>query len=156
MKHFFLFLCAVLFSTFAITGCSKDSDTPTDGNSPATSGGSVSAKVNGTAWKATTVQGTWTNGVLGFVGAQIIGNENQQINISGMVAAAGTYSLNPLSGSMLVATYSKGTGAGASTHTALSGTLVVSSLDASGAKGTFSFKAGIYSVTDGSFDIKFK
>lgn len=157
MKHLFLLFCAVLLGTFAVTGCSKDSDSnPADGSPSTTGGGSISAKVNGTAWKATTVQSTWTNGVLGFVGAQIINNENQQINISGMVTATGTYNLNPLSGSGLVATYSKGTGAGASTNTALSGTLVVSSLDASGTKGTFTFKAGTYSVTEGSFDVKFK
>lgn len=154
MKHVLLLVCTVLLGTFAITSCSKDSS-PTDSNST-TGAGTVSAKVNGTEWKATTVQATWKSNVLGMVGAQIIGNENQQINISGMVAAKGTYSLAPLSGSPLVATYSKGTGAGASTNTALSGTLVVSSIDASGAKGTFNFKAGVYSITDGSFDVKFK
>lgn len=92
---------------------------------------------------------------MGLVGAQIIDAENQQINISGMITATGTYNLNPLTGSNCIATYSKGTGAGASTNTALSGTLVVTSLSASGVKGTFNFKAGIYSVTDGSFDVKF-
>lgn len=153
MKHFILLVCTVLFGALAITSCSKD-DNPTDNNST-TGGGSFSAKVNGTAWNATTVRGTWSNGAMGLVGAQIIDAENQQINISGMITATGTYNLNPLTGSNCIATYSKGTGAGASTNTALSGTLVVTSLSASGVKGTFNFKAGIYSVTDGSFDVKF-
>ncbi len=150
MKTIFLLglsiLCAVVF-----TGCSSD-DNGTDNNN--NSNGSVTAKVNGTSWSATTVQATWTSNVLGIGGAQIIGGENQQINISGMVAATGTYQLNGFSG--VIATYGKGSGTSVEPFAAQSGTLKVDELSSSGAKGTFSFQTnGGPSITEGTFDVKF-
>ena len=146
-----LFLCLSVLCAVVITGCgSDDDDNSTGGNS---NKGSITAKINGTSWSANNVQATWTSNVLGMGGAQIIGGENQQINISGMVPATGTYQLNPLSG--ISASYTKGSGSSVDPHVAMSGTLVVTELSSSGAKGTFSFQAGPHSVTEGSFDLKF-
>lgn len=146
-----LFVCLTVLCAYAFTGCSSDDDSTNGSNNGK---GSVSAKVNGTSWSATNVQSTWTSNVLGIGGAQIIGGENQQINIQGMVAATGTYSLNGFSG--VIATYTKGSGTAVHAYTAISGTLKVDQLSTSGAKGTFNFQTDAgNSITEGSFDVKF-
>lgn len=152
MKRFFLFVCLVIAGAVFAAGCSSDSD---DSNPTNTTGnGSMSAKVNNAAWSATTVQAVWTSNVLNMGGAQISGSENRQINIGGMIAATGKYSLNPFSG--IVATYSFGSGTSVTSKTATSGELNVTSLSSSGAKGTFNFQTDGYGVTEGTFDVKFK
>ncbi len=151
MKTIFL-LCLSVLCSVVFTGCSSDDDSGTNNNN--NSNGSVTAKVNGTSWGATTVQATWTSNVLGIGGAQIIGGENQQINISGMIPATGTYQLTGFSG--VIATYAKGSGTSVQTFTAMSGTLKVDQLSSSGAKGTFNFQTtGGNSITEGSFDVKY-
>jgi len=149
MKYFLLCL---LLCAFVLAGCSSDDDNGTDGSN--NSKGSITAKINGTSWSANNVQATWQNNVLGLGGAQIIGGENQQINIQGMVTAAGTYQLGGFS--MIVATFTKGSGSSVQPYTAISGTLKVDQLSSSGAKGTFNFQTdGANSITEGSFDVKF-
>lgn|GEM_PF-2240868 len=147
-----------LAAMIAVQGCSDD-DNPA-GN---TTKGSVSAKVNGTAWSANQVQATYQSSVLGIGGSQISGAENKQINISGLVPGTGTYQLGLISPISL--SYTEGTAANVKIFTAKSGTLKVDELSASGAKGSFSFTgqeqsssgAGseTRSVTDGTFDVKF-
>lgn len=151
-----LLLCLVVLCSAAFTGCSDDSDDDNNNpTNPGNSNGSISAKVNGESWSATTVQGTWTNNVLGLGGAQIQGAENRQINIAGMVASTGTYQLGGFSG--ITATYSIGSGSSVESHIGMSGTLKVDQLSSSGAKGTFNFSTNDgFSITEGSFDVKFK
>lgn len=138
-------------------GVAACSDDPASSN--VTENGTVSAKVNGESWSATNVQATWTSNVLGIGGAAIAGANNRQINISGLVAAPGTYQLNALGG--LIATYTEGSAANVQIFTATAGTLKVDELTSGGAKGSFSFDAansqggGTRSVTEGTFDITF-
>lgn len=147
-------------SLLLLSACGGSDSTPTGNNSK----GSISAKVDGSAWSATTVQGTWSNGVLGFAGSQIIGAENKQINIAGPIAKAGTYQIGLLTG--ITATYAEGSGAGVKTFAAQSGTLKVDELTTSGAKGTFTAEVAEQqlvggttgtkrSITAGTFDVKF-
>lgn len=157
MKRFILFAFLVIAGAVFAAGCSSDSDdNPTDnnGNNNVTGNGSMSAKVNNASWSATNVQAVWANNALGLGGARISGSENHQININGMVSATGTYNLSPMSG--IIATYAFGSGTSVTTKIATGGELKVTSLSASGAKGTFSFQTEGYSVTEGSFDVKFK
>lgn len=136
------------------TGCGGD-DNPTN----TTANGSVSAKVNGSAWSATTVQATYQSSVLGIGGSQISGAENKQINISGLVAGPGTYQLGLIS--PINISYTEGSAANVKIFTAKSGTLKVDQISASGAKGSFSVEAqdqaatGTRSITEGAFDVKF-
>lgn len=160
MQRILTILTVFVFITLFI-GCSDD---PASGNTN-TSHGSMSAKVDGTAWDADNVtQATWANGVLGFGGAQINGGNNKQIIITGLVAEPGEYAIGGITG--LQGNYSDGSGSSIRTFTATSGTLVVQELSESGAKGTFSFEAKeqniggssgneTRSITNGSFNITF-
>lgn len=159
MQRILTFLTAVAFLAF-ITGCSDDPATGTN-----TSHGSMSAKVDGTAWSAGNItQATRANGVLGFGGAMINGGNNKQIIITGLVPAPGEYSIGGITG--LQGNYSDGSGASIRTFVATSGTLKVEELTDAGAKGTFSFQAQeqilgggqgteTRSITEGTFDITF-
>lgn len=159
MRHRIVYMILLAVACIA-TGCSDD---PASSDN-VTANGSVSAKVNGSAWSATTVQATWQSSVLGIGGSQLNGSTNHQINITGLVSQPGTYQLNPFAG--LNASYTEaGASAGsisAKVFAVTSGTLVIESLSATGASGTFSFEAKdsqggteTRSITDGKFNVKF-
>ena len=159
MKHRIVSMILIALACIGV-GCSDD---------PASSGtntpnGSVSAKVNGSAWSASSVQATWQNNVLAIGGAQLNGSDNHQINITGLISKTGTYQLNPFAG--LNASYTEAGASGGSVNAKIfsvtSGTLVVESLSTTGASGTFSFEAKdsqggseTRSITDGKFNVKF-
>ncbi|MEO5931567.1 MAG: DUF6252 family protein [Candidatus Kapaibacterium sp.] len=151
-------LFLVLFCGMMIAACGSDPASSTN----TTPNGSISAKVSGASWAATNVQSTWQSNVLSLGGSQIQGSGNQQINITGLISKTGTYQLNPFAG--LNASYTEATtsgGVSAKIFSVTSGTLVVGTLSATGASGTFSFEAkesqgtGTRSITEGKFDVKF-
>ncbi|MBS1912379.1 MAG: hypothetical protein JST22_10375 [Bacteroidetes bacterium] len=149
----------MIVMALASGACSKSDPSPTG----TTANGSMSAKVDGSAWGATTIQATWSNGVLGLGGSQISGSENKQITIAGLVSQTGTYQIGLISG--ITGTYVEGSVGGVKTFSAQSGTLQVDQLSASGAKGSFSIEVqeqtsggpgtAKRSVTEGKFDVKF-
>lgn len=151
---------AIVLGTFTLAGCGDD---PASGND--TGKGTMSAKVNGTAWNPSSItQASYQNNVLAIGGAQIDGGNNKQIIITGLVSGPGEYQLGGFTG--LQGNYSDGSAASIRTFVAQSGTLKVDELSASGAKGTFSFEAKeqmlgggagteTRSITEGKFDVKF-
>lgn len=148
----------LILGTLFLAGCSDDPASSDTGK------GTMSAKVNGTAWNPSSItQATHQSNVLAVAGAQINGGNNKQINITGLVAEPGEYTLG---GFGVQATYVDGSAAAVQTFIAKSGTLNVEELSATGAKGTFSFEAQeqmagggagsqTRSITEGKFDVKF-
>lgn len=159
MRRILSIAATLVLGIFIAAGCSDD---PASGND--TSKGSMSAKVNGTAWSAGQItQATWQNGVLGIGGTKIDGGNSKQIIITGLVSAPGDYTIGGITG--LQGNYSDGSATGVMTFVAQSGTLKVEELSATGAKGTFSFEAkeqtqagpgtATRSITEGTFNVKF-
>lgn len=142
-----------------LSSCKSDS-TSANGTNNNNSATGVSAKVNGSAWAATTVQSSWNNNALGIGGVEIAGATSRQVNITGIVTQPGTYQLGPFTG--IIATFSDGSATGVKIYMVTSGSLVVEELSATGAKGTFQFEAkeanggsDARSITDGKFNVKF-
>jgi hypothetical protein len=159
MKHRIVSVVLVALACI-VAGCKDDPAS----NTTTTPNGSVSAKVNGSAWAASSVQATWQSNVLSIGGSQLNGSNNHQINIAGLVSQTGTYQLNPFAG--LNANYTEAGvsqgGLSSKIFSVTSGTLVVNTLTATGASGTFSFEAKdaqggteTRSITEGKFDVKF-
>ncbi len=140
-----------------LLACDDDDNGSNGGNN--NSNGTMQATVAGNAWNATTVQATRANGVLALAGAQIVGGENQQINISGLVNGTGTFNFGITAG--LTATFGRGSGTSVETFAALSGNLTVTELTDNSAKGSFAYTATnpqtqqSVTVADGSFDVTF-
>jgi hypothetical protein len=159
MKHALsLLLPAILFT---IIGCSSDS--PTANSTP---NGSVSAKVDGGNWSATTVSASSPAGNLVIVGTQISGATTRQISITVVGAKTGEFQLGGISGAVgTLVSYTEGSGTSVKTYTANDGRVTISELTTTGAKGSFTTniqhnQAGQsdgtkHAITEGSFDVKF-
>lgn len=156
-----LVLPAVLLASGLLLGCDGDGLTlGTGGGGGGNGSGTMTASVAGEAWAGDTVQATHQNGVLSFAGAQFNGSTNKQINITGMISAPGTYNFG-IGGA--VATYADATTGSVVAYTATSGSVIVDTLDANGASGTFAFTGlnpspapgTTIQVTNGVFDVEF-
>jgi hypothetical protein len=133
-----------------------------------TAHGSMSATVNGVAWNATTVSATNIPGSVGFLEVVGIDLALQAVGFTlGPGQAPGTW---PMIGTSPAAIGSVNTGPVGSTQSWTagpglgSGTIVIATLTATGASGTFSFTApalaftgatGTKTVTNGVFNVTF-
>lgn len=158
MKTINKILFASAFSMLLFS-CSKS-----DPGTNSLSGGSMSAKVDGTTWSATlAVQATKANGVLSVAGTGSAG----QINITlGTYTGPGTYTLGPAGGPSNTAIYTLTT-APFTAHSASgvlgSGTVTVTSDTNGRVEGTFNFDGKNNSgpaittklITDGNFSAKY-
>lgn len=156
-----LSLLFVAIISIICAGCGGD-----DATGPGNSKGSMSAKVSSASWSATTVQSTYSSGVLAIGGSQINGSQNKQINIQGLISAPGTYQLGLVS--PITANYTEADGPSAAqikTFSCTSGTLKVDELSATGAKGSFALEmreqgssgagTATRSITEGTFNVTF-
>lgn len=150
MKSFLSF--ATLVTAIVMIGCSSDSTT-----SP--SGSSMTAKIDGMAFSGSlSTLGTMTNGVLGISGTS---NNSYTISIAIPSAAVQTFTIGLGASS---ATVSVATGVTADKLYSAniitgSGTITVTELSATRAKGTFAVVAqnnagATVTVTEGMFDVK--
>ncbi len=142
----------VLAATMA--GCGSDPAGPGLAN------GSMSAKIDGSNFNASVaIAATYSGGILAIAGTD---GQGRTIGLGGQVAAPGTFTVgatNPTNFS--VTTGSAGWQAAITTG---SGSFTVTSISATGAKGTFQFTAGPLAgtgatgnkvVTEGAFDVTF-
>ncbi len=143
LKNFGL-LATMVFATVLTFSCSSD-DNGGGGGSP--SGSFLHAKVDGTQFKAE-VQGFSTVGanrigtgegqIISIIGGTIDGT-NVSISLMG-INAAGTYTLNPDSDSVIAFTTAGGAAAyGTGICAGSTGTITISAIDAEKIEGTFSF-----------------
>lgn len=161
-------LTLAVLATLTLAACGKDSGTgPSDGSGS----GGMTAKVGGQNFSSAslTTNGSWIRGAFGVVGTTFSGGTTKQINITlHNVTEAGTYSLS--SSYTNSATYTEAAGpedlktwiAGPETG---SGTVIITSIDSKGAKGTFNITmvpaVGLsegspnLAITNGSFNVKF-
>lgn len=137
-----------------IAGCGSDPAGPGLDN------GSMSARIDGSAFNASVaIVATYSSGILAIAGTD---GQGRTIGLGSQVTAPGTYTVsaaNPTNFS--VTTGSAGWQAAINLG---SGTLTVTSISATGAKGTFQFTAGPLAgtgatgnkvVTEGAFDVTF-
>ncbi len=139
--------------TMALCGCGTNSNLlqPTNG--------SMTAKIDGTSFSAAAVSATYTSGILGLGGTD---SQGRTIGIGGQVPGPGTYPVGVTSPANFSVTIG---GAGWQAAITLgSGSFTVTSISATGAKGTFQFTAGPVPgtaatgnkvVTAGAFDVTF-
>lgn len=137
-----------------MVGCGSDPAGPGLAN------GSFSAKIDGSAFRATVaIAATYSGGVLAVAGSD---GQGRTIGFAGQVAAPGTFTVGPTSPT----NFSLVTGSAGwqAAITLGSGSLTVTSISATGAKGTFQFTAGPLAgtgatgnkvVTEGEFDVTF-
>lgn len=161
MKSLKLFFVLFLAIGFTLTSCDKDDDDNDEPNN--TTGGELSATIDGNEWSASlSVGAVNSSGVISVTGSDA--NSNQlQISILN-ATSTGTYSLG---GSMTNSNYGRWTtGTGQSdTYTTMlgqgSGEVTITELTADRVKGTFYFDAlndqqQQVDVTSGSFNAKFQ
>lgn len=136
-------------------GCGSDSTGP-----DVLDNGSMSAKVDGASWSATTaIAATYNSNILGIAGTDAAG---RSVGFGAAVSAPGTFTIavtSPANG--LVNEAGKAWQAAGSVG---SGTITITAISATGAKGTFQFTAapvagtgatGNKVVTEGVFDVTF-
>lgn len=148
-----LTVISALVISAACGGSTSTSPTNTKTNPPR----SMSATVDGTAWTATTVGGSVTNGIAILVG----GNATQSVGIS-FVPTVGTQTMTPTG--IVIGQVTIGAQAWQTTGAAgSSGSVTVTSASATRVVGTFSFtapplgggSAAARQVTAGVFDVTF-
>lgn len=149
-----------------VAGC----DSSENGENP-NSDGTLTASVNGSSFSAALVTATGTTDVLAVAGVTNIdgssGSNQRQLVISVAGPSVGTHHTS-MQNPGVVLTYIEGDPSNLATYVASgitgSGTVVISELSASGAKGTFEFTAfrdgnpnsgDQVEVTNGSFDVTF-
>lgn len=148
----------VLAALVLAMACGSDGNSSTE---PKGAGG-VTATIDGTAFSADlAVQATRAGNVLAF-GA--VSSNSRQLNFSLVnVTATGTIPVGTGTGAHTI-TYTEGTKAWVTSMVGGSGSVVITTLTANRAAGTFSFTAipstntgaaGNKAVTAGSFDVKF-
>lgn len=149
-------LAGSVVMALVVAGCGGDS------GGPSGSDGTMSASIDGQAWNASlAVSATHSSNVLGIGGTD--GN-SRQINITiPNVTSTGTINLG-LGSQAIAVVVTSPTEAWTSSMVGGSGSVVITELTASGAKGTFSF-TGIRAqtgggttqktVTNGQFDVTF-
>jgi hypothetical protein len=148
-----------------LSSCSSSSDsaaTPAVAQLPG-SKGTVTATINGQGFASNFAAGAGS-GVLSVSGNYSTTTGTKQIAISGMITKTGTYQMNDIGGNnFAIALYTETTVTSSGsftikTYSATSGSLVVTQLSTTKAKGTFSFAASDgggqnVNVTNGVFDI---
>jgi hypothetical protein len=142
----------------SVAGCGGSSDSSTGINAGGTS--SFSASLGGAAWAAAPPLA-----IITATGVNITGSDASQtttVTLTFIASAPGTYSLNFGQNTSGLGTVGKSNGQAWSTvHTGGTGSVVVTTLTAHRAIGTFSFDAigssaaDVLHVTNGKFDITF-
>ena len=147
-----LLASGALAATVLAGGCSDDETGNNNDNS-------LSATIDGTAFTATTVQGTYSSNLLAFSGLN--GTTSVTFAVPN-VTATGTFQLGV--GQAGIAQVNVGTQNWTTALTGGTGSLTVTALSSSEATGTFTFSApattstgatGTKAVTSGSFTIHF-
>ncbi len=152
-------LALILFLSASVVACDSDSGGNDVSGENDLSSGTVRAVAGGNAFDATTIIAQFENGVLaigGNLGASQAG-EQEQINLTLANASTGSHSFG-IGGASGV--YSKGSISSLQAYAALSGTLNVTTLNDSGAAGTFSFTGRAndgtqIQISDGEFDVTY-
>ncbi len=153
-----LFLLSLVF-----VACGDDDPTSSTPN------GSMTAKVDGDGWGASSLSAQNAVGNLVIVGSQIDvnGGGTKQINITVTGGKAGEFQLGGInSATGTVITYAEGTSAASlKTYASISGTIKIDEFTSTGAKGSFTTtvehnQAGAndgttHEITDGKFDVTF-
>lgn len=147
-------LVALGLLSILAAGCSSD-DGPTDPGG-SSSGGAMSARIDGANWTAQSVTASYLGGVLSVSGT----DGTSTINLSAAVQATGPQDLaaGSANGNVVIGSstwYAVGQGG--------SGTMTVTSLSASGAAGTFAFTGGplpggatgTRTITEGTFSVQY-
>jgi hypothetical protein len=150
------FMSAALLCA-AFVACSDDDD---DGLGPGQTNGTMTANIDGTAWNAgLTVAATYQSSTFGIGGT----DGTRQITIA-VTNVTGTGTFDFGLGEDGAAIIAQGTQSWTTTLTGGTGTLTISSINASGASGSFSFTAfptpgsgatGTSVVTNGTFNVTF-
>ena len=162
MIRFILGSAFLLVFTLSFVACSDD---PTS----STQNGSMTAKVDGEGWGASTLSANNAGGALVIVGSQIdaSGGETKQISITVLNASVEEFELGGVnSATGTVITYAEGASAASlKTYSSISGTIKIDELTSTGAKGSFTTtvehnQAGQndgtkHEITEGSFDVTF-
>ncbi|MCB0711093.1 MAG: hypothetical protein KDD67_02050 [Ignavibacteriae bacterium] len=158
-----IIVSALLFATtLFFVACSDD---PTS----STPNGSMTAKVDGDAWGATSLSAQNVAGNLIIVGSQIdiAGGETKQINMTVSNAAVGEYQLGGInSATGRTITYAEGASvASLKSYSSISGTIKIDELTSTGAKGSFTTtvehnQSGQndgtkHEITEGKFNVTF-
>ncbi len=167
MKKFTVFSLVFLLLFALLVGCSKDNNDDNNPTGPGTTtGGSMTAKVNGADWNANTaVVATYSNNVLTVTGQANPGgtqSEQIQIVIQG-ITATGTFTLTMIgnTGRMTKATSTTNI----VTYVTMdnnAGSVTITELTSSSVKGTFHFTAknvnnpsDVLTIENGSFSATF-
>jgi hypothetical protein len=162
-------LLTLLFALFlvpALAGCDSgsDDDDPNGGGGGGGGGGStIAATVDGDALTFDSASATFDGGV--FQATGIRNNNTDQLTVSVVGAAPGTFTLSPNDPTVTII-YREGAtpyqANGVTAAAGASGTVTIDAIDASGASGTFSGTLvnisnlqETISVTDGEFDVSF-
>lgn len=142
----FIIVCAL-----ALVGCSKDN--PADPGTNPTADNVVKATINGSAWSSTSAVVVRNMGIVGITGTTNNQAGGYQIAISLFKSEVGTYDLGQMmSGSITIVRYNNGS---ASSEASTAGTVTITTSNDQEIIGTFSCNAGVYTVTNGSFKVKF-
>ncbi len=142
----------------AACGSSGDSVTDPEVNLPQ---GSLSARIDGTTWRASTALGaTYSGNVLAFAGTN---NASTLALAVGIIHGPGTYSIGQI-GAPSNGLFMEGTRSWHAVSGVGTGTVTITAISATRATGTFSFTAqavansgasGSKAVTEGRFDLKY-
>ena len=142
-------------------GLSCCSDDPTSSNQ--TPYGSMSARVDGNSWSARFISAQHASGDLRISSADLRGSANRSIIIAIKKAAVGAFPIGgPDAAPGNLITYDEGSAPSIKMFIPVDGTVTITELTTTGAKGTFSatvesrFGDGSrHTITEGSFDVTF-
>ena len=162
------FKSTLLMSITLAAGCSDSSGTSGINSPSGTNGVSLTARVDGSAWSAdpTTIVAGNMAGVLTFSGTNALGGGVRRTIALRLVATApGTYPIGPpVEAASNRGTVTEGTAEWLADASTGNGTIILGSLTADRATGTFSFNAepvaataasGTRGVTEGAFSVTF-
>ncbi|MEM6784908.1 MAG: DUF6252 family protein [Bacteroidota bacterium] len=161
-----LFALLLAFAALPLAGCdsSSDDDSGSDASCPPANqaSGTFTATAGGSSFDAACIQVIVTGSTFSITGIENFGQTGttaqEQINLNVFGASAGQYSL-PLGGSFSYAINQSGS-VTPDTYGGVSGSITLTELTDTSAKGTFSFTGVNMSqnqieVTSGSFDVTF-
>ena len=140
-------------------GCGGDDDDPLDVNP--NDNGSMTARVDGAAFTAFSVAGTFNGSVLAVSGIQI--SPSQGLTIGVATTAPGTFTVGTGS-SGVNGIYVSGNSSWSAAGNIGSGTVIITTLSSTRAVGSFNFvmqaqagsgATGTRTITQGAFDVRF-
>ena len=147
------------FATLLLFGAACGSDTgPSDPTN-----GTMTARIDGSSWRATVaIAATYQNGILAVAGGDPVSGGTPTVGFAALATAPGTFTIGgtgPANGLVTVgsSTWQAAAGTG-------SGSITITAISATGARGTFQFTAlpvagtpasGTRTVTEGVFDVTF-